>query len=186
MNDVAFSEEDLGKLEDMMRSALSEDEVNAIGRSTGQSKRLRVITPFRLFASIVGALASKTVASLADLLRDFNHRFNTSTAYKAFYNRLAQAEFPEFMREMLCRLLQELASRSMRPKPGTEATIFEDIIIHDGSSLCLKPTLKEIFPGRFSKTRPAAIELHATFSGFEDNVMEISLAPDKESEPQFL
>jgi hypothetical protein len=177
---------EIGTVEAMVRAALSEEEVNEVGRRTGQSKRMRVITPFRLFSSIVGSFSSTGIESLADLLRGFNHRFDTSTAYKAFYNRIAQPQFPEFMREMLCRLLTELAMRSLKPAPGSPTADFEDIIIQDGSSLCLKAILNRVFPGRFSKTRPAGIELHATYSGFEDNVIEISLAPDKEPEPQFL
>jgi len=45
---------------------------NEIGRDTGQSERLRTITPHRRFLSTLAALAGRKVESLADLLREFN------------------------------------------------------------------------------------------------------------------
>jgi hypothetical protein len=64
--------------------------------------------------------------------------------------------------------------------------MFKDIVIQDGSSFALKDDLQKAFPGRFTTTDPAAIELHATYSGFRDNVSAVTLAPDKEAERQFL
>jgi hypothetical protein len=51
--------------------ALSIDDINQLGRETGQSERLRTITPDRLFLSMMAALAARQVESLADLLREF-------------------------------------------------------------------------------------------------------------------
>jgi hypothetical protein len=84
--------------------ALSTDDVNEIGRQTGQRERLRTITPHRLFLSTVAGLAGGQVESLADLLREFNHHNDVTVAYKAFYNRLARPGFTEFMRQMFGRL----------------------------------------------------------------------------------
>jgi len=47
-------------------------------------------------------LAGGHAESLADLQRSFNHRFDQSTAHKAFYNRLAHPGFAAFRHEMLC------------------------------------------------------------------------------------
>jgi hypothetical protein len=58
--------------------ALSIDDVNQLGRDTGQSERLRTITPHRLFLSMMAALGVRKVESLADLLREFNHQTGTS------------------------------------------------------------------------------------------------------------
>jgi hypothetical protein len=60
--------------------ALSVDDVNQLGRDTGQSKRLRTITPHRLFLSMVAGLAGGQVDSLADLLREFNHQNDVTTS----------------------------------------------------------------------------------------------------------
>jgi hypothetical protein len=165
---------------------VSKEQVNELGRQTGQSQRLRVVTPHRLFLCVVGALAGARIESLADLQREFNHQTKTQTRYKAFYNRLARRSFPEFMRQMLCRLLSSLALKSLAPETTSVLSQFADIIIHDGSSFALKRSLSDVFPGRFTTVEPAAVELHATFSGFADNIMSVSLAPDSEAERHFL
>lgn len=59
-------------------------------------------------------------------------------------------------------------------------------MIQDGSSFAVKKALKGVFPGRFTNVEPAAIELHATYSGFSDEALAVSLAPDCEAERQFL
>jgi hypothetical protein len=44
------------------------------------------------------------------------------------------------------------------------------IVIQDGSSFAIKPTLATTFPGRFTTIEPAAVEVHATSSGFANDV----------------
>jgi len=56
----------------------------------------------------------------------------------------------------------------------------------NGSSFALKNELSKAFPGRFTTKEPAAIEIHATYSGFSDEVSSVQIAPDKEAERQFL
>lgn len=177
---------ELSTVKSALASALSAGEVNQLGLQTGQSKRLRKVTPFRLFLAVIAALGGAKVESLADLLREFNHQNKTMVAYKAFYNRLARPGFPEFMREMLCRLLGALTLRILEPEDGSVLSFFKDIVIQDGSSFALKDALCGVFPGRFTTAEPAAVELHATFSGFEDNVISVALDADKEAERQFL
>jgi hypothetical protein len=169
-----------------LRSVLSFDEINALGLATGQSRRLRVVTPARLLTSLLGALGGGSVESIADLCREFNFQQGTTTAYKAFYNRLAHEGFPRFMKAVVERLLGGLAVRSLAPAAGSPLERFEDIVLHDGSSFALKASLQTAFPGRFTPKEPAAVELHVTFSGFHDEVMQVQLAPDKEAERQFL
>jgi hypothetical protein len=166
--------------------ALSIDDVNQLGRDTGQSKRLRTITPHRLLLAVVAALASAKVESLADLLREFNHQNDATVAYKAFYNRLARPGFAKFMRQMFARLVNQLSVQTLTPEGHTAVSRFEDIVIQDGSSFAVKQKLQNVFPGRFTTVEPAAVELHATYSGFSDEVSVVELAPDKEAERQFL
>lgn len=106
-----MSPTELTKVRDALAGALSVDEVNQLGRDTGQAIRLRTVTPHRLFLAIVSALACGQVESLADLLRAFNHHHEVQVAYKAFYNRLARVGFAAFMRGMLARLVDGCGSR---------------------------------------------------------------------------
>lgn len=162
--------------------ALSVDDVNQLGRATGQSKRLRTVTPHRLFLSLAGS----KVESPADLLREFNHQNEVTVAYKAFYNRLARPGFAKFMHAMFTRLVERLSIQTLKPEGHTAVSRFKDIVIQDGSSFALKKALVGVFPGRFTTIEPAAVEIHATYSGFSDEVATVQIAPDKEAERQFL
>ena len=181
-----MSSAELTRVTGALARALSEEDVNQLGIDAGQSKRLRMVTPFRLFLAIVAGLASGKVESLADLLREFNHQNGVTVAYKAFYNRLARESFVLFMRQMLARLIERLCIQTLTPTGHTALARFKDIVIQDGSSFALKKQLRDAFPGRFTTTEPAAVELHATYSGFSDEVSRVQLAPDKEAERQFL
>jgi len=119
-------------------------------------------------------------------VKDVNHQNDVTVAYKAFYNRLARAGFAEFMKQMFARLVARLSMRILEPEGMTAVARFKDIVIQDGSSFAVKKKLKEVFPGRFTTIEPAAVELHATYSGFSDEVIAVELAPDCEAERQFL
>jgi hypothetical protein len=177
----------LTRMRRALARALSTDDVNEIGRQTGQSERLRTITPHRLFLSLVAGLGGGgQIESLADLLREFNHHNHVTVAYKAFYNRLARPSFTEFMRQMFGRLIDRLSIQTLAPAEKTAVARFKDIVIQDGSSFALKKQLRDVFPGRFTTNDPAAVEIHATYSGFFDEVSAVQIAPDKAAERQFL
>lgn len=181
-----LSSTELTKVRDTLARALSSDDVNQLGRDTGQAKRLRTVTPHRLFLAIVSALAGARVESLADLLRAFNYQNGVQVAYKAFYNRLARVGFTRFMREMFARLVERLSMQTLTPEGQVAVARFKDIVIQDGSSFALKPALRGVFPGRFTTIEPAAVEVHATYSGFSDEVSAVRIAPDADAERQFL
>jgi len=180
------SQADVSRIAATLEGALSEEEINELGRASGQSQRLRVITPFRLLVALLGGLGDGTAETIADLCREFNFAFGTTTAYKAFYNRLARPGFAEFTREVVSRLLTHLTVRVLEPQADGPLARFVDIVIHDGSSFALKASLRGVFPGRFTTADPAAVELHATLSGFDDEVVEVSLSPDTTHERAFL
>jgi hypothetical protein len=184
--EAALSNKELTRVSSALARALSTEDVDQIGRDTGQSERLRTITPCRLFLSIVAALASRKVESLADLLREFNYQNDIAVAYKAFYNRLARASFVTFMRQMFARLIEHLCIQTLTPAGHTAIARFKDIVLQDGSSFAVKNQLRAVFPGRFTTNEPAAVEIHATFSGFSDEVSAVEIAPDSKAERQFL
>jgi hypothetical protein len=181
-----LSTSELTKLSHTLARALSVDEVNQLGRDTGQAERLRTVTPHRLFLAVVSTLGSGRVESLADLLRAFNYQNDVDVAYKAFYNRLARVGFAAFMQQMLARLIDQLRLETLTPTGQRAVARFNDIVIHDGSSFALKPALSGAFPGRFTAVEPAAVEVHATFSGFADEVSRVQIAPDAHAERPFL
>ena len=177
---------ELTKLSHTLGRALAVDAVNQLGRDTGQAQRLRTVTPHRLFLAMVSTLGSGRVESLADLLHTFNHQNGVEVAYKAFYNRLARIGFATFMRGMLARLIDQLRVQTLTPEGQKAVARFTDIVIHDGSSFALKSALSGRFPGRFTTIEPAAVEVHATYSGFADEVSRVQIAPDATAERPFL
>jgi hypothetical protein len=181
-----LSTPELTRLSQTLARALSVDHVNQLGRDTGQAERLRTVTPHRLFLAIVSTLGSTRVESLADLLRAFNYQNGVTVAYKAFYNRLARVGFATFMQQMLARLLAQLRLQMLTPEGDRAVARFTDIVIQDGSSFAVKPALAGAFPGRFTAIEPAAVEVHATYSGFADEMSQVALAPDAQAERPFL
>ena len=181
-----LSTTELTKLSHTLGRALAVDAVNQLGRDTGQAQRLRTVTPHRLFLAMVSTLGSGRVELLADLLRAFNHQHGVEVAYKAFYNRLARIGFATFMRETLARLIEQLRVQTLTPDGQKAVARFTDIVIHDGSWFALKSALSGTFPGRFTTIEPAAVEVHATYSGFADEVSRVQIAPDAQAERPFL
>jgi hypothetical protein len=119
-------------------------------------------------------------------LRAFNHQNGVTVAYKAFYYRLARAGFAAFMREMRARLVERLSIQTLTSERQRTVARFKDIVIQDGSSFALKATLHGTFPGRFTTIEPAPVEVHATYSGFFDEVQAVQIAPDANAERQCL
>jgi hypothetical protein len=103
---------------------------------------------------------------IADILRAYNALTGASLRYKPFHNQLKKSQFPEWMRQVLETALLKLALDVLEPLPQSKLEMFEDIVMHDGTSFAVKTSLRRVFPGRFKKVSPAAVELHVTMSGF--------------------
>lgn len=173
-------------MERRFKAAFDRNALTAIGAATGFVERERVVTAESLAVALLCAFACTPVETLADLHRTFMEISGRGIEYKPFHNQLAKAEFPEFMRQVLCHLVASLVTRVLAAQAGTVLSRFKDIVIQDGSSLAVHDALAETFPGRFTTVSPAAVELHVTMSVLEDRPLRITLAPDKEGERQFL
>lgn len=163
-------------------AALGDAQVLQIARECRWLRRLRDITPLALVVACLSTLGASKATWIADILRTFNAFTGLSIRYKPFHNQLRKAAFPEFMRRLLERTLEKMTRRVLAPGLESKLGRFRDILLHDGSSFALKDGLKKQWPGRFTKHSPAAVELHVTMSAFDDNPIQITLAPDKEAE----
>ena len=85
--------------------ALSEHDINELGRTTGQSKRLRVVTPFRLVSALLVALGTGATETIADLRREFNFQ----------HDNCVQAVLPPAGASGVC----EVHARRSHPPHGT-------------------------------------------------------------------
>lgn len=173
---------DASSIAKQLVAALGHAEVMKIARETRWLRRLRDVTPLALVAACLSTLGASKAVWLADILRTFNALTGLSVRYKPFHNQLRKPAFPEFMRRLLERSLEKLTRPVLRPALGGKLARFRDILFHDGTSFALKDSLKQQWPGRFTRFCPAGVELHVTMSAFDDNPVHITLAPDCEAE----
>jgi hypothetical protein len=62
----------------------------------------------------------------------------------------------------------------------------KQIIMQDGSAFAIPDALHQVFPGRFSAVKPAAVELHCPMDVLRDAPLTIVLSPDTDSEHAYL
>ena len=163
-----------------------EAELDRIARDVGLMQRKRSVAPLALLTACLSTLGVGKAQWLADILRTFNRFTGQAVCYKPFHRQLAKPGFAEFLRAVVNRALGELTIRVLEPLKDSRIAMFDDLLIHDGSSFALKEELAATWPGRFWNRAPAAMEVHATMSATQDNVVNITIAPDKEAERPFL
>ena len=139
------------------KKAFSEAVLNELGKATRYCHRVRQLPPID-GDDADGLVCGHAGEKSADLQRGFNALFGYAMDYKPFYDQLAKREFATFMRETARRLLETLVIRVLGVAPGGAFSEFRRIVIQDGSSFAIKDALKEVFPGRFKKVKPAAVE----------------------------
>ena len=176
---------DVRSIAKTLETFMGEDEVEDVARSTEFLRRKRVLVPYALVLALLSTLGVGKANWIADILRAYNALTGSSLRYKPFHNQLKKWQFPEWMRQVLETALLKLTLDVLEPLPDSKLEMFDDIVMHDGTSFAVKATLKKQFPGRFKKVSPAAVELHVTMSGFSGAPQSIIMAPDKESERHF-
>ncbi|MGH8489164.1 MAG: IS4 family transposase [Gammaproteobacteria bacterium] len=177
-----MEEERISTFAAKFKKAFSEGVVNDLGKATRYCHRVRQLTPYRMVMTLMSLFAGTRVESLADIQRGFNALFGYTMDYKPFYDQLSKREFAPFMRETARRLLETLVIRVLGVAPEGAFSEFRRIVIQDGSSFAIKDVLKEIFPGRFKKVSPAAVEIHATLDLFDESISKVTLTADTASE----
>jgi hypothetical protein len=168
------------------RKTLQAKNLETVARDTKFVQRQRVITGTSVFWALIVTVGSHCTQYISDVLRMLNAREGWSIRYKPFWDRLAKAAFPRFMKTMFGHLCRDLATEILRGEKDSDASFFSDVLIDDGSSFAVANGLRKVFPGRFTQISPAAVELHAHMSLCSDQLIAVTLAPDKETERQFL
>ena len=170
----------------LFKRALCPVRMQANARAVRFVERQRIVDASSIFWALMVSLGSNTAQYLSDVLRTLNCQQSRALRYKPFWNRLSKPAFPRFMRETFERLCGELVTRVVARRLKGAAGYFSDIFIDDGSSLGVADGLKDVFPGRFTRVRPATVELHARMSLFTDQLVSVKLAPDTRGEREFL
>jgi len=172
------------EIEKKLKKKLSPKVFNKLAKETRFIQRVRKTEGFDIFWSIISGFVIGQATEIAGMLRAFIKDGGKRVNYSAWYNRLAKAGFAEFMREVAMYLINHMYTQHLKPEGLLKQ--FDDIHIQDGSSLAINDLLKKTFPGRFKKTAPAAIELHAYFSLRYGSFHGVDLAPDTVSEYKFM
>ena len=176
---------DVESIAKSLQEVLGAEEVKQIARSCRFQKRERKVTALGLLVACISTLGSGEAQWIADIVRTYNKFTDKNVRYKPFHKQLAKKEFPEFMLRVLERVVEKLTIRMLEWVNGqgsSNVCLFDDIIIHDGTSYALKDALARHWPGRFKTVSPSAVELHVTMSLLDDNPVGVMLAPDKDSE----
>ena len=163
-----------------------EARLNELGKAVRFCLRERTVTPFRLVMGLINVMSTPKVETIADVQHAFNALCETDVQYKPFHNQLSKPQFPILMREVCCRVLDELACYVLQFGPDSPFAQFKHITIQDGTSYAIKPSLKGIWPGRFTATNPAAVELHVSLDLLTEMVNFATLTPDTDAEAQHL
>ena len=129
--------------------------------------------------------ASNQADSISSLHRSFIKYSGVNICYSSWHDQLAKLDFPELMGELYQHVMNELYVVQDYKIPEVFRE-FSDVLIQDGSSWAISDYLAEIFPGRFTETSPAAIEMHNTYSLLNHQYEEIAIAPDSMSEHKFI
>jgi hypothetical protein len=167
-----------------LKKKLSPRILNRIAKETEFIQRTRKTEGFNMFWSIISGFVIGQATEIAGMLRAYAKDTGIQINYSAWYNRLSKAGFANFMCEMANYLINHLYTQRLCQTGLLNR--FDDIFIQDGSSLSIHNRLRNIFPGRFTKTAPAAIELHMFFSLRFGNIQGLTLAPDTVSEYKFM
>lgn len=170
----------------LFRKTLSPAVLDEIARGCRFVQRQRTVTASGVFWALITTLGGHPTQYISDVLRSLNAQQGWSLRYKPFWDRLAKRAFCVFMKTLFERLCREMTMRVLGAEAGSIVNSFSDILMDDGSSFAIADGLRKIFPGRFTKIKPAAVELHAHMSLLRGNVKRVTLAPDKEAERQFL
>jgi len=168
------------------KHTFDEESLNELGKATRLCQREREATPYRLMVTLMEAFSCGKLDSIADIHRTFNALCEREVQYKPFHNQLAKRGFPQFVRLMLTRLLNDLACTVLRFAPDSPFAGFEHILMQDGTSFAVKPTLADTFPGRFTTISPAAVELHVNLDLASEVVEHVTLSADSAGEREFL
>ncbi len=164
-----------------LKQVLSEKKLNRLGKETGFTQRKRNVTAFQLVTAMIGALGEKDTRYLSDILRYFNHLTGQSVKYKPFHNQLCKEALAELMKAVADKVFSCWINDVLRYN-NRHFSQFSKVLIQDGSSFAVKNSLKNIWPGRFTKTSPAAIELHATINLHNGSFEQATITPDTFSE----
>ncbi|WP_099137767.1 IS4 family transposase [Xenorhabdus innexi] len=164
----------------------NEASLKKIAFRCGFIQRVRNIEPHVFILSLIAALSSGKITSIAQLHQKFNGLCpdkKQQVSYRPFYNQLRKTAFVEFVKILVRFAMAQWADKSVAiPKKLTK---FQNVILQDGSSFKIHSALSDVFPYRFRST-DAAVECHMTLSLFTQSPVKMTVTADTASERAYL
>ena len=155
--------------------------INQLARDIGFVSRIRGMRPLNLIGALCNVLGTKKQANLADIQRELCGLSLQAPAYKPFHNQFKKPQLTVFIRRLVALVTEQLLIAPFVASVPKDVP-FQRIHVHDGSTLKLHEGLKGTFPSRFTKTMPAAAELHLTMDLLSGGIEYLGIDADKESE----
>lgn len=147
-------------------------------------QRSRQIIPMTLLLSFIETLGNQSKANIADIHRKYQAMSNMPIEYKPFHNQIKKSQCADFFKNCFENVLElwVLQSLKLTTLSTGAAFPFSQIKLHDGCSFGIHSGLRSIYPGRFKKHTPAAVELHVTMDLLSGGIDYFALRKDTESE----
>ena len=178
---------EIAEIEKQLKSCLGSRCLDRCARQNGlEQRRHRGIPSSGLVVSLLASLGSRRIETLADLHRDFQAASASTVNYKPFYEKLDKPGFVRVMKAVFESILRQLTPQVIGPSKSSPLSGFDDVILHDGTSLSLHEDLRSAFPSRFTQCHPAGAALHVTMSLWQQSALKVQIAPDRESERRYL
>jgi hypothetical protein len=152
----------LRMIADTCQWVFSEALLNACGKAVRFCRRQRVLTPLRLGLALTATCASQRLATIAAVPCSCPALFGTTVTYKAFSNQGAKPHFADFARTMPERRSSDLPLKVLGFKKGRAFAECRRLSMQDGSAFALHDGWREVWPGRFTVVKPAAVALQTT------------------------
>ncbi|WP_461538815.1 transposase [Spongorhabdus nitratireducens] len=164
-------------------TCFSQAELTQIAEQVGFTIRLRNIMPLDFILSLITALGGDgNATTLADLHRKFNELTGCNVTYRSWINQPKKDTLPTLILWLWFCCLELFSRKVLAFDENSPFSDFEHIYIHDGSSQAVYKALEDVFPGRFSRISPAAVEIHTTMDLLNDNLVRVQLTEDTRSE----
>ena len=172
-------------LQNKIQSVLGKAELTSKAKELGFTKRHRKASAATMINGLITALGSGNTKTLADIHRQCNNLSDEKSQleYKPFHNQIRKKSFYELIKLTTETALSEWEVLSLLLSGPLKK--FNSVLLHDGSTVKLHDGLRNIYPGRFSKNMPAAVELHVTMNLSTGHAPQITITPDTESERKY-
>ncbi|CBJ89089.1 transposase (fragment) [Xenorhabdus nematophila ATCC 19061] len=149
-------------------------------------KRIRNIEPHVLILSLIAALSTGKITSIAQLHQKFNGLCpdkKQQVSYRPFYNQLRKAAFVEFVKILVRFAMAQWVEKQV--SSPQKLMKFKQVILQDGSSFKVHSALADVFPYRF-RTTGAAVECHMTMSLLTQSPVKMTVTADTAPERAYL